>query len=127
MPRARVLLLEDDPPLLAVLRDLFALEDINVTRCDSLADLQAAIARCPKAVVVSDSWARGDHQTLSAGHRAEILALNARAAVILTTGRTWATDPAQNDLGTVVVIPKPYDLDRLLAAVRTALANVPAT
>jgi hypothetical protein len=49
------------------------------------------------------------------------LALNAKAAVILTTGRGWAQDPAQNALGTVVVIPKPYDVECLIDAVRMAL------
>jgi DNA-binding response OmpR family regulator len=41
--------------------------------------------------------------------------------VILTTGREWAKHIAEGELGSVEIIEKPYDLARLLAAVRVAL------
>jgi DNA-binding NtrC family response regulator len=121
MDRQRVLLLENDAPLEGVLRELFDGEDLDVTACESLTELQACISHYPRAAVVSDSWAHGDYLSLSPRHHAEILALANSAEVILTTGRSWARDIVEGELGTAMIIEKPYDLDRLLAAVRAAL------
>ena len=121
MDRQRVLVLENDAPLEGVLRDLFGDEGLDVTACASLAELQAGIQQYPRAAVVSDSWAQGDYLALSPQHRAEIVALANSAQVILTTGRAWASRIAQGELGTVEILEKPYDVDRLLAAVRTGL------
>ena len=121
MDRQRVLVLENDAPLKGVLGDLFGDEGLDVTACKSLAELQAGIQQYPRAVVVSDSWGQGDYQSLSPNHHAEIVALGRSAQVILTTGRPWAQHLAAGELGTVEIIEKPYDLDRLLATVRGAL------
>ena len=121
MDRQRVLILENDAPLEGVLRDLFVDEGFDVTACKALAELQAGIQQYPRAVVVSDSWGQGDYLSLSPKHHAEIVALGRSAQVILTTGRAWAKHIAAGELGTVEIIEKPYELDRLLAAVRVAL------
>src|SRR5947209_15175060 len=65
MNRQRILLLENDGALQGVLCDLFGYEDLDVTVCNSLAELQAGVKRYPFAAVVSDSWARGDFSALS--------------------------------------------------------------
>jgi DNA-binding response OmpR family regulator len=49
------------------------------------------------------------------------MALGKSAEVILTTGRDWAKHISEGELGSVEIIEKPYDLARLLAAVRVAL------
>ena len=41
--------------------------------------------------------------------------------MILTTCRDWAQHIAASELGTVEIIEKPYELDRMVAAVRVAL------
>src|SRR4029453_6278341 len=123
MDRQRVLVLENDAPLEGVLRDLFGDEGLDVTACKSLTGLQAGIQQYPRAAVVSDSWAQGDYLSLSPKHHAEIVALGRSAQVILTTGREWAKHIAEGELGTVEIVEKPYELDRLLAAVRVAFAQ----
>ena len=123
MARQRVLLLADSQTLADVLCELFGDEDLDVTVCQSLAEVQAAVRQFPLAVVVSDSWANGESQTLSPAHRAEIVALGKTAQVVLTTDRNWAKASLEDgELGTVRVVLKPYALGTLMAAVRAALA-----
>jgi DNA-binding NtrC family response regulator len=121
MVRARVLLLEDDPVLMDVLREVLEDESLDVTVCTSLGEIKAAIRQFPEAIVVSDSWNEHEHEALSAQQRDEIVALGRTAAVILATGRTWAARSHEGEFGSVVVVQKPYDLTRLIEAIRTAL------
>ena len=121
MTRQRILLLETDGALQGVLCDLFGYEDLDVTVCNSLAELQAGVKRYPFAAVVSDSWPRGDFSVLSPKHRAEIVELGRTAEVILTTGQRWGTQVLDGELGSVVIVEKPYDMDYLMSAVRAAL------
>ena len=55
MARARVLLSEDDPRLLGVLREVLEDESLDVTVCGSLDEIKAAVRQYPDAIVVSDS------------------------------------------------------------------------
>jgi DNA-binding NtrC family response regulator len=121
MTRQRILLLESDGALQGVLCDLFAYEGLDVTVCNSFAELQARVEQYPRAAVVSDSWARGDFSALSPKHRAEIIELAKIAQVVLTTGGRWGRLLNDGELGTVAIVEKPYDMDRLMAAVRAAL------
>jgi DNA-binding NtrC family response regulator len=121
MTRQRILLLETDAALRRVLCDLFEYEDLDVTVCNSLAALHADITRYPRAAVVSDSWALGECGALSPTYRAEILALARIAEVVLTTGQRWGQQVVTDELGGVVVVEKPYDMDHLMRAVRAAL------
>jgi len=118
-PRTYVLLLEDDVALRDVLIELFQEEEIDVTPCTSLGELQAAVAVHPGAVVVSDSWSAHDASALGDEHRAEIVALGETGHVILTTGRTWAQCSGAGEFGaSVVILQKPYDIERLIVLVR---------
>jgi DNA-binding NtrC family response regulator len=121
MTRQRILLLETDGALQGVLCDLFGYEDLDVTVCNSFAEIQAGIEQYPRAAVVSDSWARGDYAALSPKHRAEIIELARTAEVVLTTGQRWGRLLNAGELGTVAIVEKPYDMDRLMTAVRAAL------
>jgi DNA-binding NtrC family response regulator len=127
MFRQRVLLLETDTVLESVLCDLFADEDLDVSQCSSLAELQTLVSQYPHAAVVSDSWTAGEYQTLSAQHRAEIQSLSEVAEVVLTTGADWARHIRRGEFGTAEIVEKPYTMDRLLVAVRAALARAAAT
>jgi hypothetical protein len=117
-----VLLFEDDPVLMAVLLDLLSDEDSDVTRCESLEEIQVAVGEYPGAVVVSDFWSETSCVKLGEPERAEIQALGKTASVILTTARAWGARLGdKSQFGeTVLVVPKPYDLDQLLAAISIA-------
>jgi len=120
----RVLLLEDDVVLRDILLDLFRDEGMAVTQCTSLAGLCAAVAAQPGAVVVTDSWSETDTLALGPEQRAEIMALGRATAVILITGQGWARGTAPGEFGTsVIVLPKPFDVDRLLLLVRSGAAG----
>jgi hypothetical protein len=74
----------------------------------------------PRAVVVSDSWETSDHRSLSPRHRAEIVGLAQLAEVVLATGSEWARNSRKGEFGTAQIVAKPYDLERLMAAIRAA-------
>ncbi|MBI2756985.1 MAG: hypothetical protein HYX52_09785 [Chloroflexi bacterium] len=116
-PQFGVLLLEDDLLLREMVHELLTEEGFTVTCCDSLNALHAALDAAPNALVISDSWTNTDHQFLSEQQRQEIAALSERASVILTTGRMWAHSLRGDEIGNVTVMPKPYDIDQLLALV----------
>jgi DNA-binding NtrC family response regulator len=121
MTRQRILLLENDGALQGVLCDLFGYEDLDVTVCNSFAELWAGVRQYPRAAVVSDSWVESDYVTLSPKHRTEILELARIAEVVLTTGQRWGRLIDPGELGSVTIVEKPYDMDRLMSAVRAAL------
>jgi len=123
---ARVLLCEHDPLLAKILMDLFADENIVVTMCASLEEIEAALDDNPRAVIVTDSWTDSWCPDLSTLERATIAHLAERTHVVVTTGRAWANKPADAGLGPQVgVISKPYDLDELVSAVRSAASAIP--
>jgi DNA-binding NtrC family response regulator len=115
----RVLLHEQDPSLAWLLVELFADEGIEVISCASLKEINLALLEHPDAIVVSDPWSRSARPELSETERDAIAELGARARLILTTTRQWALRSENLSLGdSVTVIPKPFDLDILLHAVR---------
>ncbi len=123
IPPGHVLLLEDDSATRGLLLDLFNDEGIEVTVCGSLGELQSAVTSHAGAVVVSDSWSGVDNRAISQQQRAELMALGRSARVILTTGRSWGNNIGSGEFGNVIVLPKPYDLDELMALIRSAQAS----
>ena len=119
MARALVLILEDDPLLPHLVAGLLAGEGFDVTVCADLEQVLLALGREP-AVVVADPWWRDDYRTLSPEHAAELAALGQAAPLVLTTGRAWARQLQPGALNTAAILSKPFDLDDLLHAVRTA-------
>ena len=115
----RVLLHEEDPIMAWLLVEVFADEGIEVIRCASLDEIHVALGAHPDAVVVSDPWSRTARPDLTDDERDIIADLAARARLVLTTTRQWALRSEDLALGDrVTVIPKPFDLDILLRAVR---------
>jgi DNA-binding NtrC family response regulator len=121
MSHPRVVLREDDVALASILVELFADEHIDVSRCTSFEEIQAALDDYPSAIVVSDCWSHDSRGQISSLEVNEIVALGRVAPVIVTTGRSWPARASELPLGErVVVIPKPYDVDQLLDAIRVA-------
>lgn len=120
-----VVLCENDAVLAGVLSDLFSSEGFDLTTCTSLAEITAALERDPSAVVVTDSWL-GRPAGLLGIDTAGLQQVAAHTTVVLTTAWTGAGHRAALEalrLGDAVrVVPKPYDLDDLLDAVRSAVA-----
>ena len=124
---ARVLLCEHNPLLAKILMDLFGAENIVVTACASLAEIEAALDDNPGAIIVTDSWTDSWRPDLSPLERSTIARLAERTSVVVTTDRAWANKPADAGLGPqVAVISKPYDLDELIKAVRSAASALPS-
>jgi DNA-binding NtrC family response regulator len=121
MSRPRVLLCEDDAALASILLELFADEQIEVRRCASLEEIQAALGDYPSSIVVSDCWSYDSRGQISSRELNEIVALGMVASVIVTTGRSWTARASELSLGErVIVIPKPYDIVQLLDTIRAA-------
>jgi DNA-binding response OmpR family regulator len=118
--RPRVLLYDNDPFLQYLLVDVFLDEDIDVSRCGSLADIHAGLDEYPDAIVVSDSWSNPACRTLPPDEHQALVGLAARARLIVATTRHWALHPENLDLGeNVTVLAKPFDLEDLVGAVRS--------
>lgn len=117
----RVLLCEPDPVLAQILSDLFAEEHLEVIGCQSLGAIEDTLVRYPEAVVVTEAWTDRRQRALSPRQQDELRQLSQRALVIVTTAHAWIQHVRELDLGDrVVVVPKPYDLDALVEAVRLA-------
>ena len=122
MSRPRIAIIEDDPDHLWVLEAVFsdeAFETMTYTSYDAaLPDLERGAAD----VVLSDCI-DCDYLALSEADAARIRALAALAPTILHTARAWARRVDAADLGAVEIVPKPADVDDLLAAVNRALSH----
>jgi DNA-binding NtrC family response regulator len=120
-----VLLLEDEPLIRGILLEIFRLEGFEVTLCTTLGDLRAGVAADPAAVVVSDSWDPVHRELLPAPLRDAIVAVGKLAPVILIGADAWTAQDGLAELG-VRLLPKPFDLDDLLDAVRLARVVSPS-
>jgi DNA-binding NtrC family response regulator len=120
----RVLLCEHDSVLAGILKEVFADEQLDVTECASLDDIECALLEHPGAVVLTDSWTDCRAAELSAEELDGINRLGQRTGVVVATARSWAYKAC--DLGLrpeVTVIPKPYDLDELVEVLRAAVKH----
>ena len=116
----RVLLLEDDAPFCSLLVELFAGEGLEVAACQTYAALRQAIRSGPKSVVVADFW--GASQTaLSQCEADQLRELGSAVPTVLLTGRAWASTVSADELNLACILPKPINLDELIAQVRFCL------
>jgi len=114
-------LCEGDPATASLLVDVFGEEGFEVSTCDTLEEIHAGLQQFPCAVVVSDVWSRITEPDLTPDEHAAIVDLASRARLVLLTVRRWASHAADLALGDrVTVIPKPFDLEVVLSAVRLA-------
>ena len=117
----RVLVAEDDPALAELLVEALLEEGHQVTSAGT-PDGALRLASLERwDVILLDTF-----DTLPGGPAPEFLALvrqlAARAPVVLCSARSWATQDRASELGVAAVVPKPFDLDELLATLRSTLA-----
>jgi DNA-binding NtrC family response regulator len=119
---ARVLLCEHDTALSRILVDVLTDEDVEVVECASLEDIDAALLAYPGSLVLTDSWTGSWRAVLSDAERENMNRLAEQTTVIVTTGRSWASNPTGQRLHSrIKVIPKPYDLDEIIEAIRNTV------
>ena len=110
---ARVLVVDDDRALRDLVSDLLMEEGYAVQRAGDGAEALAAVERERPDVVLTDAWMPG----LSGAQLARQLQVKGVPVVLMSAVY------ADIDLPGVPFLPKPFDLERLLEVVTTALAN----
>lgn len=125
----RVLLAEDDSLLANVVVEALTDDGHAVTHVATADQVLARSEAEQWDVFLLDSFGLG-HDEVDEITGQMLAKLSARAPVVLTTGRPWAShaDPAR--LGVAGILPKPYDLDQLsatLARIAAQRASVSAS
>ena len=127
--RRHVLVINNDPAVVAVLRDLLEDEGYRVTtRISPERDLDAIAALAPDLVVIDYMWAEDD----GGWSLLQLLRLDRRTAgipIVLCTGAVREVEALRGRLEEldVRVVLKPFNIDELAATIAEALATVPAT
>jgi DNA-binding NtrC family response regulator len=110
---ARVLVVDDESSIRLLCRVNLELAGHEVLEADSLARARAALAEREVDVVLLDVHLRGERSDALIG---ECHARRPRVPVVLVTG---SADPTQPGLSVAdATLPKPFELDELLATVR---------
>jgi len=114
---AKVLVVDDEPSIRLLCRVNLELDGHEVVEAHSLASARAALAEEDIDVVVLDVHLRGER---SDPLLAECLAQRPPIPVVLVTGSVEVTDSGLSDAD--AVLPKPFELEQLLSAVRDLAA-----
>ena len=117
---ARVLVVDDEPSIRLLCRINLELEGHEVLEAHSLATARAVLEEQEVDVVVLDVHLRGER---SDGLVTDCHARRPSVPVVLVTGSIDITHPGSSEAD--AILPKPFELDQLLSAVRD-LARVHA-
>lgn len=122
----RVLVADDDPDILAVVKVNFELEGFEVdTAVDGEDALQKATAEPPNVIVLDIMMPRMDG--LTALHRLRGQASTANVPIILLTARGLPEDRVRGlELGADDYITKPFDINELVARVGAVIRRTQA-
>ncbi len=122
----RVLVADDDPDILTVVKINFELDGFEVeTAVDGEDALQKATSNPPNAIVLDIMMPRMDG--LTALHRLRSQATTANIPIILLTARGLPEDRVRGlELGADDYITKPFDITELAARVRAVLRRTQA-
>jgi DNA-binding response OmpR family regulator len=115
--RVRVLFTETDEAMIALLGAVLEDDGHVAVRAPTMPEA-ARLAGPWDVVLVSglpNSWRELDERDA-----AELRAVTALAPVVLLAERAWMEDVRPADLGVAAIVPKPFELDDLLDAVRSA-------
>jgi DNA-binding response OmpR family regulator len=113
----RVLVVEDDEATVVVVTLVLEDEGYAVIAVRSVDAALAVAAACDVALVDGLVASLAE---LEAADAPPLRALAARVPVVVTSGWPWAREASPAELGVAAILPKPYELDDLLAAVRAA-------
>ncbi len=122
----RVLVADDDPDILTVVKVNFELDGFEVeTAVDGEDALQKATSQLPEVIVLDIMMPRMDG--LTALHRLRSQAATANIPIILLTARGLPEDRVRGlELGADDYITKPFDITELAARVRAVLRRTQA-
>jgi DNA-binding NtrC family response regulator len=119
--RVRVLVVDDEPSIRLLCRVNLELEGHEVLEAHSLATARAALDEEEVDVVVLDVHLRAERSEALVG---ECHAREPAIPVLLVTGSVEITHPGLSEAD--AILPKPFELDQLLSAVRNlAHAHAP--
>jgi CheY-like chemotaxis protein len=120
-----VLVIENTPAVSHVLNALLDSEGYQVLLTDTLSGGMAVLRRVLPALVVADSFSSSSTDAIS--RLQPLRELAAPAPVLLFTAHRDITEEAARAAGFAGVLPKPFDIDDLLARVaEVADATLPA-
>jgi DNA-binding response OmpR family regulator len=116
----RILVVDDEPSIRLLCRVNLELDGHEVLEAETLAMARQALAEEDVDVVILDVHLRGERSDQLI---AECHAMRPPVPVVLVTGSADVTMGGLSDAD--AILPKPFELDELLATVRS-LAGVPA-
>ena len=116
----RILVMDDDAELREVVQEVLTDEGFDIELASTFQQALAALAHRSFDLIVSDLLVDG-----TSGSRFEGIHALVRAApetpLLVSTGFTEAKDLPLKELGVSGLIPKPFELDDLIASIRTWL------
>jgi DNA-binding NtrC family response regulator len=120
---ATILLFEGDADIHALLAETLADEGYTVRSCRSVAEVQQVANESLVALALVDAW--GDNPAiLGDDERTTIEELARAVPTVMVTGRAWAQRFNPANLGLVALVPKPFDLDELLALLKQTVEDL---
>lgn len=118
---ARVLVVDADPSIRTLVREVLALDRYDVDLADGLELALASLRGQCYDLVFTDTLEPPDEARNEA--LARIKASAGSTPIVLFTGYQQVVDLGAEGLGVAAVLPKPVDLDSLLGTVRTAISG----
>lgn len=117
MPRRAILVVETDPDIRALYRQMFPAEEYDIEECDDGAEaLGKAICRCPDVIVTEMRVRRIDGLALCRLLRSDAATKNIPIMVV-TTSTSGADRVRAANAGADMVIEKPFSFEAITAAV----------
>ena len=117
-PIPRILMVLRDSRLRAALDILLRGEGFEPVTCTGIASLTTAASGESDEIALVD-WTMAEG-LLAEEHRPGLRALGRRVPMVIMVPCRWASLLSEEDLGIAALLPKPFDADTLLAAVRRA-------
>ena len=117
----RILLAEDDPSIAAVEAELLAAVGHSVTLASTPARARALARAQPWDVILADMFG-ASYRGVQPSDRRFLRAMSASGPVIVVSARSWVAHARPTELGVAAIVPKPFDPDDLLKAIRSARA-----